>query len=115
MSLESWLANGWLVRHVASAQETRDLLDAAARDLADANEDLSPSWRLAIAYNAALRLCTAALQAAGYRASRDQRHYRTIAALPLVLGVEAQEIARFLDICRTPSHSSTPFFLCPGL
>jgi len=107
MNLETWLANGWLVRHTASAQETSDLLDAAARDLADAKKDLSPSWRLAIAYNAALRLCTAVLQTAGYRASRNQKHYRTIAALPLVLGVEAQEIARFLDSCRTKRHEVT--------
>ena len=33
MSLETWLANGWLVRHTASGQETSDLVDAAARDL----------------------------------------------------------------------------------
>ena len=43
MSLEPWLANGWLVRHIAAARETSDLLDAAARDLADAKKDLSPS------------------------------------------------------------------------
>jgi len=76
MSLETWLANGWLVRHTASDQETQDLLDAAARDLTDANKDLSPSWRFNIAYNAALRFCTAVLRVAGYRASRDQKHYR---------------------------------------
>jgi len=107
MSLETWLANGWLVRHTASGQETSDLIDAAVRDLADARKDVSPSWRFAIAYNAALRLCTAVLQTAGYRASRDQKHYRTIAALPLALGVEAQEIARFLDSCRIKRHEVT--------
>jgi hypothetical protein len=107
MSLETWLANGWLVRHSASAPETSDLLDAAARDLADAKKDLSPPWCFAIAYNAALRLCTAVLQNAGYRACRDQKHYRTIAALPLILGVDAQEIARFLDSCRTKRHDLT--------
>ena len=101
MSLESWRANGWLTRHAASPRETADLLAAAARDLTDAKKDLSPSWRFAIAYNAALRLCTAALQAVGYRASRDQRHHRTIAALPLLLGPDAQELAAFLDSCRT--------------
>ena len=107
MSLETWLANGWLVRHSASAQETSDLLDAAVRDLADAKKDLSPAWCFTIAYNAALRLCAAVLQNAGYRASRDQKHYRTIAALPLVIGVEAQEIARFLDTCRAKRHEVT--------
>jgi hypothetical protein len=107
MSLETWFANGWLLRHTASGEETSDLLDAAVRDLADARKDLSPSWRFAIAYNAALRFCTAVLQTAGYRARRDQRHYRTIAALPLVLGADAREIARFLDSCRTRRHEVT--------
>lgn len=107
MSLETWRANGWLTRHTASPQETADLLAAAARDLTDAKKDLSPSWRFAIAYNAALRLCTAPLQTAGYRASRDQRHYRTIAALPLLLGPGAQELADFLDSCRTKRHDVT--------
>lgn len=107
MSLETWLANGWLARHTASAQEIRDLLDAAARDMADAKQDISPPWRFAIAYNAALRLCTAALQAAGYRATREQKHYRTIAALPLLLGPDAREPAQFLDSCRTKRHEVT--------
>jgi len=107
MSLDTWHANGWLVRHTASPQEIDDLVDAAAQDLADAKKDLSPSWRFAIAYNAALRLCTAVLQASGYRATREQKHYRTIAALPLVLGAEAREIARFLDSCRTKRHEVT--------
>ena len=70
MSLETWLANGWLPRHQASPQESQDLFEAARRDLVDARKDISPSWRFAIAYNAALRLCTAALQAAGYRGTR---------------------------------------------
>ena len=107
MSLETWLANGWLSRHKVSGQETADLVAAAARDVTDAKKDLSPSWRFAIAYNAALRLCTAALQTAGYRASRDQKHYRTIAALPLLLGADAQELADFLDSCRTKRHDVT--------
>ncbi|MBI4520877.1 MAG: hypothetical protein HY701_08565 [Gemmatimonadetes bacterium] len=107
MSLESWLANGWLTRHEASRQEVDDLLVAAAADLLDAQKDISPAWRFAIAYNAALRLCTAALQAAGYRASREQRHYRTIAALPLVIGPEATELADFLDHCRARRHDVT--------
>jgi hypothetical protein len=65
MSLDDWVANGWLARHQASDQETKDLLGAARADLSDAKKDLSAGWRFAIAYNAALRLCTAALQAAG--------------------------------------------------
>ena len=107
MKLDDWVANGWLARHQASPRETDDLIEAARRDLADARKDLSPAWRFAIAYNAALRLATAALQAAGYRASREQKHYRTIAALPLVLGADAQELSDFLDQCRAKRHDVT--------
>ena len=107
MSLDTWVSNGWLVRHDASLQEIVDLLRAARRDLADAQQDISASWRFAIAYNAGLRLCTAALHAAGYRAAREQKHYRTVAALPLLLGAEAQELSDFLDRCRTQRHEVT--------
>lgn len=107
MSLDNWLASGWLVSHRPTPRDIRDLLDAAAADLADARKDLSPAWRFAIAYNAALRLGTAALAAAGYRAARDQKHYRTIAALPLILGPDADELSAFLDRCRTKRHDVT--------
>jgi len=101
------VANGWLTRHEATPRDTADLIDAARRDLADARKDIAPAWRFAIAYNAALRLGTAALQTAGYRATRDQKHYRTIAALPLILGQDVQELADFLDQCRTKRHDVT--------
>jgi len=107
MSLETWRANGWLVPHEASDEESARMLEAARRDLVDARKDISPAWRFAIAYNAALRVCTAALEAAGYRATRDQKHFRTIAALPLVLGPEAQDVADFLDACRAKRHEAT--------
>ena len=84
MSLEAWLANRWLSPHAPDPREIKELLDAAAP-----------------------RLSTAALQAAGYRASRDQKHYRTIAALPFILGPAAQELTEFLDRCRTKRHDVT--------
>ncbi len=107
MSLETWLANGWLTRQDAAPREIRDLIAAARADTRDATKDISPAWRFAIAYNAALRLGTAALAASGYRATRDQKHYRTIAALPLVLGPDTSELADFLDRCRTRRHDVT--------
>jgi hypothetical protein len=107
MSLETWLANGWLLRHSATPSEIGDMLDAAAADLADARKDVSPAWRFAIAYNAALRLATAALQAAGYRATREQKHYRTLAAIPFVLGAKTGELSDFLDRCRSKRHDVT--------
>jgi hypothetical protein len=42
-----------------------------------------------IAYNAALQAAAAALAASGYRASRDQHHFRVIQSLRETLDVEA--------------------------
>jgi hypothetical protein len=82
MSLADWERNGWLTAHRASPSEIRDLLEVVERDLADSgNDTVSADWRMNIAYNAALQAATAALAAAGYRASRDQHHYRVIQSL----------------------------------
>ena len=83
------------------------LLDAVERDLHDAGQRLSSGWRFAIAYTSALRLSSVALFASGYRAERDHKHYRTIAALPLVLGPDVAELAQFLDTCRSKRHEVT--------
>ena len=61
----------------------------------DARKDLSNAWRFAIAYTAALRLCGVVLSAAGYRAAREQKQYRTIAVLPLIMG---QELTGAVDL-----------------
>lgn len=67
------MANSWLIEHKTSSQEIAGLLEVADRDLKDCqNPGLSSDWQLNIAYNAALQAATAALAAAGYRAS--QRH-----------------------------------------
>ncbi len=96
MSLADWRKNGWLVEHQTSAQEIADLLAVVERDLADSvAEQVSADWRMNIAYNAALQAATAALAAAGYRASRDQHHYRIIQSLAETIGATAQRIAIF--------------------
>ena len=82
MSLKNWLQNSWLTQHTSSSQEIANLLALADRDLAACQVKQLPSdWRFAIAYNAALQAATAALAAAGYRASRDNHHYRVIQSL----------------------------------
>lgn len=82
MSLSEWLRNGWLIEHQTSPQEITELLGLADRDLADCQATgLSPDWQLAIAYNAALQMATAALAAAGYRAAHEAHHYRVIQSL----------------------------------
>jgi hypothetical protein len=82
MSLQSWLQNSWLVQHTTTAEEIANLLALSDRDLAACQvKQLPADWRFAIAYNAALQAATAALAAAGYRAARDNHHYRVIQSL----------------------------------
>lgn len=96
MSLANWERNGWMTAHRSSPPEIQDLLAVVDRDLADSlAAGLSPDWRLNIAYNAALQAATAALAAAGYRASRDQHHYRVIQSLQHTLAVDGSVIHAF--------------------
>jgi hypothetical protein len=89
-----------LIAHRTSAAEVRDLLAVVGRDLADsAAEGLSADWKLNIAYNAALQAATAALAAAGYRASRDQHHYRVIQSLRETIGADVA-LVNHLDAFR---------------
>jgi len=93
VSLKDWLRNKWLVEHEPSPQEIGDLVSVVDRDLEDCQTPgLSPDWRLAIAYNGALQVATAALAAAGYRASREAHHYRVIQSLEYTIGVEQSSI-----------------------
>lgn len=100
MSLEQWADNGWLKAHQTSVQEIRELFEGAIEDLQNALKDLSAGWKFAIAYNAALRLCSILLSLSGYRAVRNQKHYRSIAVLPLIVGDEIKDLSNYLDRCR---------------
>ena len=96
MSLKDWLANGWLVEHKTNKREISDLFHLADRDLLDCNlSNLSPDWRLNIAYNAALQSATAALAAAGYRAVRESHHYRIIQSLVYTIHTDEKLIIQF--------------------
>jgi hypothetical protein len=102
MTLKQWLENNWLRQHKTKPREITDLLQIVARDLEDAREHhISSDWRFGIAYNAALKLCTILLYAEGYRSERTLQHYRTIQALPLILGQNRKNDAQYLDVCRT--------------
>lgn len=102
MSLQQWADNGWLRAHRTSRQEIGDLLQIIERDLHDArNAGLSEDWRFGIAYNAALKLCTILLYSEGFRAEKTLQHYRTIQALPLILGPQRRGDADYLDACRS--------------
>jgi len=100
MTLQQWADNGWLETHITSPEEIANLLAIVERDVADVGGRISTDWRFGIAYNAALKLCTILLYAEGYRAARTLQHYRTIQALPLILGPEHRADADYLDVCR---------------
>lgn len=102
MTLQNWANNGWLRAHKPSPREIRDLLQIVERDLQDCQAAaVSVDWQFGIAYNAALKLCTILLHAEGYRAEKNLQHYRTIQALPLILGADRKGDADFLDSCRS--------------
>lgn len=95
-TLEDWLSNGWLVKHKTSGDEITELFEVADRDLADCrSQGLSPHWRLAIAYNAALQLAAAVLAASGYRPARDAHHYRVIQSLRHTIRLDPSVVAQF--------------------
>ncbi len=101
MSLQQWHKNGWLRPHETNRQQIADLLAIVERDLNDARTArLSSDWQFGIAYNAALKLCTILLYAEGYRPDRALAHYRTLQALPLILGDARNDDAAYLDSCR---------------
>ena len=100
MSLKQWADHGWLRPHKTTPQEVADLLTIVERDLEDSTHDISADWRFGIAYNAALKLCTILLHASGYRPEKTLQHYRTITALPLILGDNYKDAADYLDACR---------------
>ena len=100
MTLQKWLEYGWLRSHKYSQKEITDLFQIIDRDLRDASGNISADWRFGIAYNAALKLCTILLYAEGFRPEKTLQHYRTIQALPLILGSHRETDAKYLDTCR---------------
>ncbi len=107
MNLRDWESNGWLKPHKTSANEIRNLLNVVDRDISDAGQlVVSVDSRFSHAYQAALQLCTALLYAAGFKASRESNHYRTIMAMPLILGEGRANDATYLDACRAKRNQA---------
>jgi hypothetical protein len=100
MTLKQWEEIGWLKPEPTNRKEIANLQAIVGRDLSDAGATISPDWRFGIAYNAALKLCTILLRAEGYRPAHGLQHYRTIQAMPLVLGIGKRAEATYLDSCR---------------
>ena len=106
MTLRRWSDNGWLRPHTTTSNEIENLFQIVDRDLKDARSGVSADWRFGIAYNAALKLCTVLLYAEGYKAERNLQHYRTIQALPKMLGSEKIDDASYLDTCRAKRNTA---------
>jgi len=102
MTLQDWLNNGWLKKHISSRQEIRDLLDKVDRDIAEASKDeITVDWRLAIAYNACLGCATIALHVSGYRIPGGTgQHYRTIQSLRFTFNPDSELILSLEAISR---------------
>ena len=107
MSLKDWENSGWLKPHKTDLKEIRDLLRVVDREISDASQlVISVDGRFTHAYQAALQLCAMLLYASGYRASRESNHYRTIMAMPLILGSERKDDAAYLDTCRSKRNDA---------
>ncbi len=106
MSLQDWFRFGWIRPHQTNPEQIAELLAIVERDMTDAaSGQLSPDWQFGIAYNAALKLCTILLYAEGFRPERTLAHYRTIQALPLILGDNRKNDADYLDTCRAKRNT----------
>ncbi len=106
MDLEDWNNNGWLRPHKTSSLEISGLFSIIRRDLHDAkSRELSSDWKFGIAYNAALKLCTVLLYASGFKAEKNLQHFRTIAALPIILGDGKVDDANYLETCRVKRNT----------
>ena len=105
MTLKQWERNTWLKAEQTSKEEIQNLLAIVDRDIGDAAEHISFDWRFGIAYNASLKLCTILLRAEKYRPVHGLQHYRTIMAMPLILGDERKADAEYLNMCRIKRNS----------
>ena len=107
MSLQSWFQNNWLLQHTTTSEEIGNLLALSDRDLVACQvKELPADWRFAIAYNAALQAATAALAAAGYRATRDNHHYRVIQSLEFTVAPD-RKLIDTLDAFRKKRNTSS--------
>jgi len=90
-----------LLRQEATVAEIAELLAVADRDLKDSGKDLSADNRFALAYNAALRLCTIALRAEGYAVKSGTKGHHNVVINTLVqtLGQAQRETYLFLSTC----------------
>jgi hypothetical protein len=93
MSLEQWLANGWVRKQEFGKSQISELMTKAIADLEQSRtKGLSDDWKFTIAYQAMLTAATAALASTGYRPDHENNHYRVIQSLQLTIGMDKETI-----------------------
>ncbi len=96
MSLEDWLNEGKLQKHLTSREELDRLFAVFERDIGDARaQNISADRRFATAYNAALMVARAALAVGGYRTSGEGNHYLAIHSLAYTIKPDERVIILF--------------------
>jgi len=108
MTLSNWAKNDWLKTHKTSRQEIDGLFSIVEREIADSEIDgLSSDGKFNHAYRASLTLATILLYASGFMPAKGQsHHYRTIIAIPEILGDQTKGDADYLDKCRVMRNAS---------
>jgi hypothetical protein len=96
MSLEDWLNEGKLQKHLTSREELDRLFGVFERDIKDARAaNISVDRRFATAYNAALMVARAALAVTGYRTAGEGNHYLTIQSLTYTIKPNEKTVILF--------------------
>ena len=106
--MENLLAINRLIRHLATPESIRKLIDAAARNLVDAGvAGISVENRFDAGYKAIMQCAMAALWAKGYRTSTSEpgHHQLVIQLLPKTLGVDS-DVVIVLDALRKQRNLS---------
>lgn len=102
MNLENLLKINKLQRHQPSRESVQRLLQAASRNIADAEvKEISDENRFDAAYKCIMQCAMATLWVNGYRTSTSQpgHHYTAIQTLPITVGLK-QETVIVLDVLR---------------
>ncbi|MFO7606888.1 MAG: hypothetical protein R6W72_11380 [Desulfurivibrionaceae bacterium] len=107
MTLANLLETGRLREHEPTADEIRDLLNAARRNLADAEVTaISQETRFDAAYKAVMQLSLVALMANGYRPGSGGGHHMTmIQSLPKAIGLSKDRMI-VLDALRRKRNAA---------
>lgn len=106
MTLENLLKIGQLKAHSTDRLEVGRLLEAARRNLADAEvEAISLETRFDAAYKVIMQVALVALLANGYRADSRGHHQLMIQSLPLTVGMSKDRML-VLDAMRRKRNAA---------